>query len=121
MEALLQYLLVCIIPGSFIALLANFPKLIKWMERHKVREHPTHPPIERLVADLRRLSAEQDRVRGGIVPARQRRLLAIELAYDDVLLECCDVLELPHHGPPPLTREQRRGAEAALLRAGLRW
>lgn len=117
----LQYLLVCTVPAALIMLLTGVPKLVSRWFRREPEPHPSGPPIERLVADLRRLSNEQDSVRAGDRAARHGRLVAIGLAYDDVLLQCCDALELTHPGPPPLTRQQRHAIEAELLRSGLRW
>lgn len=121
MNVWLEYALVCFLPASLILLLIHLPKLVRPFLQRRMTPHLTHPPIEQLVGDLRRLSVEQDRVRRGEVPARRRRLTAIDLAYDDVLLDCCVVLELPHSGTPPLTHDQRLAIEAALLEAGLRW
>lgn len=121
MNVWLQYALICVLPVTLILLLIHFPKMIRPFLQRRMTPNPTHPPIERLAEDLHRLSAEQDRVRRGEVPARQRRLVAIELAYDDVLLDCCVALGLPHCGAPPLTHDQRLVVEAALLEAGLRW
>lgn len=116
----IQYLLMCLAPAGLIGAMMGVPKLMhRWFSRTP-EPHPTRPPIERLVADLQRLSDEQDAVRTGDRPARQRRLVAIELAYDDVLIECCDALELAHPAPPPFTRQQRHDIEA-LLKSGLRW
>lgn len=121
MTAWLQFAVVCVLPVSLIMLLIHFPKLIRPITQRRIPANPTHPPIERLVADLHRLSAEQDRVRTGDVPARGRRLTVIQLAYDDVLLDCCAALDLSRPGPPPLTHDQRLDIEAELMKCGLRW
>ncbi len=121
MNTWLQFAFVCVLPVSLLYLLIHLPKLIRPFTQRRIRPHPTHLPIERLTSDLQRLSAEQDRVRRGNVPARWSRLTAIELAYDDVLLDCCAALELDLPGTSPLTRTQRLGIEAALMRSGLRW
>jgi len=117
----LQFAFACVLPVSLIYLLIYFPKLIRPITQRRIPPHPTTLPIERLVADLRRLSEEQDWVRRADVPARWSRLTAIELAYDDVLLDCCGSLGLDLPGASPLTREQRLDIEAELMRSGLRW
>lgn len=122
MPVWLQYVLVCTVPTALIWSLVAIPRGLHWWALRQPDRPASRVPIERLVADLRRLSADQDAVRTGWeLPARHRRLTAIELAYDDVLLECCDALEIAHSGSPPLSREQRHAVEAALLRSGLRW
>lgn len=121
MSPWLQFALACVLPVSLLYLLINLPKLIRPITKRRIPPHPTTLPIERLVADLRRLSEEQDWVRRADVPARRSRLTAIELAYDDILLDCCTALGLDLPGTSPLSRRQRLDIEAALMRAGLRW
>jgi hypothetical protein len=78
-----------------------------------------HRPIEVVAADLRRLTRELALVPSGTPVARRRGLQA---AYDDVLIEVAELLEVPHD----LTRlpTSGRGPErerllAALVGAGL--
>jgi hypothetical protein len=54
---------------------------------------PRHRPLERVAADLRRLARELAVVPSGTPVARRRGLLA---AYDDVLIEAAEILEVPH-------------------------
>ncbi|WP_299956084.1 hypothetical protein [uncultured Modestobacter sp.] len=50
-------------------------------------------PLQLVAADLRRLTRELTTVPGGMPMARRRGLLA---AYDDVLVEAADLLQVPH-------------------------
>ncbi|MBO1756373.1 hypothetical protein [Allobranchiibius sp. CTAmp26] len=121
MRVLVEYLLICIVPAAVISLAFKIPWLLRRLRKGAMALHPTHRPIERLADDLHRLGSELQLVRAGGGPARKRRLNAIELAYEDILLECCAALELPHPARPPLSREERLHVEASLLKAGLRW
>ena len=60
-----------------------------------------------VAADLRRLTGELSMVPGGLSAERRRDLLA---AYDDVLMEAADLLQVPHRlrTEPPATRELER-------------
>lgn len=64
-------------------------------------------PLQRVAADLRRLTGELSMVPGGLSAERRRDLLA---AYDDVLMEAADLLQVPHRlrTEPPATRELER-------------
>ena len=78
--------------------------------------------LELLVADLRRLErefrrTEQDRE----VSYRTARLQAISLAYDDTLVLCCRLLDVPEPERPPWNPVTRLHIEAELARAGLDW
>jgi hypothetical protein len=82
---------------------------------------PVRPrrPIELVAADLRRLNHELSMVPGGMPMARRRGLLA---AFDDVLIEAAELLQVPHQLPaaPPASRElERMRLLAALEAAGL--
>ncbi len=79
----------------------------------------TRRPLERVAADLRRLAHELAVVPSGTPIARRRGLLA---AYDDVLLEAADVLEVPHQltsVPEPAREVERLRLLASLEAAGL--
>lgn len=82
---------------------------------------PANRPIQQLAADLRRLDKQRRLTGSTSQPARKRRLTAVELAYDDVLLSCCAALDVPMLGHPPLSDQQRVNTEIALREAGLRW
>lgn len=78
--------------------------------------------LELLVADLRRLErqfrlTEQD----ADVAYRTARLQAISLAYDDTLVLCCRLLDVPEPERPPWNPFTRLQIEAELARAGLDW
>ncbi|WP_138760738.1 hypothetical protein [Modestobacter altitudinis] len=90
------------------------------------RSTPTPPPTPRprrplqlVAADVRRLTRELSMVPGGMPMARRRGLLA---AYDDVLIEAAELLEVPHQltSAPPANRElERLRLIASLEAAGL--
>jgi hypothetical protein len=76
-------------------------------------------PLELVAADVRRLARELSMVPGGMPMARRRGLLA---AFDDVLVEAAELLEVPHQltAQPPATRElERMRLLASLEAAGL--
>ncbi len=78
--------------------------------------------LELLVADLRRLEREFRRTeQDSDVSYRTARLQAISLAYDDTLLLCCRLLDVPEPERPPWTPVTRLQIEAELARAGLDW
>lgn len=83
-------------------------------------EPPPGPPVQRIAADLRRLSAALRELPRGVSRARQLGLLR---AYDEVLIAGCGALEVPHALdtlPPGLDRElERLRVQEALRRAGL--
>jgi hypothetical protein len=55
------------------------------------------------------------------VSYRTARLQAISLAYDDTLLLCCRLLDVPEPERPPWNPVTRLQIEAELARAGLDW
>ena len=76
-------------------------------------------PLEDVAADVRRLTHELSVVPGGMPMARRRGLLA---AYDDVLVEAADLLEVPQQltATPPAHRElERMRLVGSLEAAGL--
>jgi hypothetical protein len=79
---------------------------------------PVRPrrPLEKVAADIRRLTRELAMVPGGLPMARRRGLLA---AYDDVLIEAAELLEVPHQltAAPPAARELERMRLLATLEA----
>ncbi len=119
--------LVALPPATFWALL-HLGTLGGWASSiarrcHVLRAQPalTHnPPIERIAADLRRLSLKMKTLPPGTSAIKRT---AVELAYDDCLIAACRALEVPqslnksHVG---LDRElERLLAEDALEHAGL--
>jgi len=78
--------------------------------------------LELLVADLRRLEREFRRTeQDSDVSYRTARLQAISLAYDDTLVLCCRLLDVPEPERPPWNPVTRLQIEAELARAGLDW
>jgi hypothetical protein len=79
---------------------------------------PVRPrrPLQAVAADLRRLTRELAMVPGGMPMARRQGLLA---AYDDVLVEAAELLEVPNRltAEPPATRELERMRLLAMLEA----
>ena len=77
---------------------------------------PVRRPLERVAADLRRLTRELSVVPGGTPMARRLGLLA---AFDDVLAEAALLLEVPNQLSvlPPATRDLERMRLLATLEA----
>ena len=94
-----------------------------WWRRSRGREEATaERSLELLVADLRRLEREFRRTEQDTdVAYRTARLQAISLAYDDTLLLCCRLLDLPEPDRPPWSPVTRLQIEAELAMAGLDW
>jgi hypothetical protein len=112
---------ICVLPAlAFLGLERAFD----WVVSHEPRRR--RPPVDpaamlpALAADLRRLSAEHDRLVGADVPGKLARLRAVQLAYDDTLLRAGAVLavDLP---PAPLSTTTRLQAEAELAAHGFDW
>ena len=112
-----------VLPGAFLTLadrwLAGEHPLRRWFP-----EPPLPPsarrPLQVVAADLRRLSRQLALVPAGASLVRWQALWA---AYDDVLLEAADALEIPHElrtAPNGLPREfERLRLITALEDAGL--
>jgi hypothetical protein len=96
---------------------------ISFVRRHRPSPAmPTGPPIEALVADLRRLRSATLEVEPGTSHVRR---IATVAAYDDTLIQACRALGLPDtltDLPPGTDREaERLRVEALLEAAGLRF
>jgi hypothetical protein len=81
--------------------------------------NPRHRPLERVAADLRRLARELAVVPSGTPVARRRGLLA---AYDDVLIEAAEILQVPHQlttAPADAREVERLRLLSSLEAAGL--
>jgi hypothetical protein len=90
--------------------------------RRRKQESAADRSLELLVADLRRLEREFRRTeQDSDVAYRTARLQAISLAYDDTLLLCCRLLDVPEPERPPWNPVTRLQIEAELARAGLDW
>ncbi len=115
-------------PSAVVYALMNVPAGIRFASRayHRLRPPqaiPKGPPIERLAADLRRISADLDAlVAAGRIPGRILRVRATTAAYDETLLLACRALDVePARTSLPLSSEQRLQTEATLAGAGLIW
>ena len=96
----------------------------RWWRRRGRRQEQAAADrsLELLVADLRRLEREFRRTeQDSDLSYRGARLQAISLAYDDTLLLCCRLLEVPEPERPPWSPVTRLQIEAELARAGLDW
>jgi hypothetical protein len=80
------------------------------------------PPIERIAADLRRLSRQRRQQHSGTSAARRRGL---QMAYDGTLVAACRALDVPHlldELAEGMDRDfERVRIESALEAAGLRF
>lgn len=93
-----------------------------WGRRRRQQAATADRSLELLVADLRRLEREFRRTEQDVdVAYRTARLQAVSLAYDDTLLLCCRLLDVPEPERPPWTPVTRLQVEAELARAGLDW
>lgn len=120
------YMALAFLPGAvFVAAaraLERWSRGDGWSRRGSRHEaEPAGPPIEQLVADLRRLGRDYARIAESDLPRRQMRLQSVTLAYDDTLCACCLALEIPAPGRPPFDAFQRLEIEAALAQRGLTW
>jgi hypothetical protein len=122
---LVAYLALAFAPGVVFAVAAR--ALERWSRgesrsrRSREPVAPAGPPIEQLVADLRRLGRDYSRIVESDLPRRQSRLQSVTLAYDDTLCACCTALEIPAPGRPPFDPVQRLEIEATLAQRGLTW
>lgn len=86
------------------------------------RRDPEPVPPVLITLELRRIEAEIRKVESGDAPHRAARLRAVLAAYDQLLLELCERLDLPTDvGMPPLPSRDRLALEAELVAAGHDW
>ena len=118
------YVALAFVPAAFFCGLA---KALDWWSSGATRDRapaapaPAGPPIERLVADLRRLELDYSRIECSDLPRRAVRLQGVSLAYDDTLCACATALENPWSERPPFDAVQRLQIEATLAQHGLVW
>ena len=99
----------------------------RWWQRRWGRPARPVPPadversLERLVADLRRLEREYQRIESSNELGRASRLRAVGMAYDDTLRACCRAVGLEAPERSPLSSIHRLQTEAALAQAGVTW
>jgi hypothetical protein len=120
-RTLLVYLLLAATPAA--AFWAAWVALERWVRGPRSRSGavPAHRPLERLVADLRRLERDHARTARSDATGRAGRLRAIALAYDETLQECCRAVGLTAPSRPPLSAVGRLETEMALAAAGVTW
>ncbi|MDQ1629250.1 MAG: hypothetical protein QOI54_2994 [Actinomycetota bacterium] len=92
-----------------------------WRRLRRREVVPDGPAIECLAADLHRLSLQLSRVERSNEIAKVFRLRATSLAYDDVLLCACRVLDVDTAAQAPLEPVERLQTEAVLAQRGLVW
>jgi hypothetical protein len=117
------YVLIAFSPLVLLVIGLQIPKVVDAIKdrraaKRRARE-PWGQPLERLVADLRRLRAEII----GDPPTNNVRRTALLIAYDGVLQDVCAVLEIPTAigtAESDAEREMERLlAEAAIQEAGI--
>ncbi|UJW31404.1 hypothetical protein L3Q67_40510 [Saccharothrix sp. AJ9571] len=122
MGVVLLYGLVAIAPTVLFWLLLRVPRLIRLVRRRFFPRPlpPAHPPVQDLVADLRRVHRLLAAYSPGTPAARRT---GTRQAYDALLAEACAVVEVPHRLdtlPEGLDRDlERLRLEHALRTAGL--
>lgn len=91
-------------------------------ERASRRPRPAGPPIELLAERLCRLASELQDLDTDRVAGKAHHVRALQLAYDDTLLECLRALR-PDDAVPtvPMDPPDRVEVELTLTGAGLRW
>jgi len=116
------------VPGALLFGVSQLPATARWLGERLARLRPRPatpqgPPVERLAADLCRISANLDAlVAAGPIPGRILRVRSTTAAYDETLLLACRALDVEPAGTRvPLSSEHRLRTEAALANAGLRW
>jgi hypothetical protein len=123
----LMLVVLLIVPVLVIKALVDFSSVLDavasaWRRvRGRPAPEPTGPPVQRLAADLSRLSAHFVQVDESDAPAKAFRLRAVALAYDGVLLDAARTLDVPAPEQPPLRSIERLQTEAALAQQGLVW
>jgi hypothetical protein len=119
----LIYAVLVVSPSAVVALLFALPKFFAGLRDLRDRRRPpspTHPPIERLAADLRRVDKAIRELPDGVSIVRRR---GTQQAYDALLRQACDALCVPAEldtMPDGLDRDlERARVEVELQRAGL--
>jgi hypothetical protein len=98
MQTLTTLLWIALTPTAVAGVAVLVPRAVRAVRR-RLTSHPpvpAGPPLEQVAADLRRLLSEHRRVsRSTHLPARGRRLAALEAALTDRALDAARALELP--------------------------
>ena len=121
MGTIAVYALLAVTPAAAFWALARGYEWLAHYEPGTRAPRPADRSIERLTQDLRRLAAEQRKLRGTDPPGKAARLRSVMLAYDDTLLEACLAVGLPTPSRPPLDDTVRLETELALTEQGLVW
>jgi hypothetical protein len=97
-----QVVLTMLMPTLAIAAVLNLPRGVRATRRLAAKRkvettpQPSHPPIEQLAADLRRLLQRHETLRRTTgVAMRGRHLLALESAITDCATDAATALDLP--------------------------
>jgi len=98
-------------------------RLRAWYRRAMRRPVPQPLPPVLIGLELRRLELEIRRVEDGDAPHQAARLRAVLAAYDQLLLELCERVDVPTDDVvlPPLPSRERLTLEAELVAAGQDW
>ena len=116
MQTAVTLLWIALTPTAVAGAAVLLPRAVRAARRRLAAPPPpaaAGPPLERVAADLRRLLAEHAQVTGSPqLPARGRRLQALEAALTDRAVEAARALELE---VPP--RPAGAGLPVATLRA----
>jgi hypothetical protein len=103
------YALATLAPTLIFWAALRVPSVLAARRRRAATALPTHPPIEELVADLRRLRRN---LQAGTARSRVRRV-ALQSAYDDVLVEVCEAVGVD---TARLAATPEQGSERAFAR-----
>jgi hypothetical protein len=95
----------------------------RWRRRVLGQTEPQSLPPVLIALELRRLEGEIRRVEQGDAPHQAARLRAVLAAYDQLLIQLCQQVEVPTDGVglPPLPSRERVTLEAELVAAGHDW
>ena len=98
-------------------------RLGRWRRRVLGRPQPQPLPPVLIGMELRRIELEIRRVEQGDAPHQAARLRAVLAAYDQLLLQLCERVDVPIDdvGLPPLPSRERLTLEAELVAAGHDW
>ncbi|MBK1784605.1 hypothetical protein [Prauserella cavernicola] len=116
---ILIYLGVVVLPTAAFWFVLSVPRIVAWFRRRRTPAARA-VPIERLAEDLRRVHRALVRLAPGDPMLRRR---ATRQAYDALLVQACDAVDVPHRldaVPEGVEREvERLRVEEALRGAGL--
>lgn len=104
MSTVVTVLVIALTPSAVAGAAVLLPRIVRAVGRRAAagRPLPAGPPLEQVAADLRRLLAEHGRVvRSPQVPARGRRLAALEAALSDCAVDTARALgvQVPERRP----------------------